>query len=413
MENNIQEIGFYEEIRHLYDQKTVELLKDFSKINKKIAIIQARKNFLIQCRRSQIFPRFINESCKNYEKLFEYHVCSTKVLNFISFIKKKHLNLEIKNTYGQLHTKGKIKYQKRCKILSILPEEMRTVYFERQKILFKNLKMKEECSLQRKFDKLKKTTTIQDNEEWFMNLTNKQFPNESKIVLGMGPKTSIAYKRKDLPIKNILSEVESCLDNINSNNDKNRLRAKCTNIITNHKYLHDSTRTPVEKELSRMTYITKKFLRENEDVIICRADKGNVTVAIKKEEYDQKMEALLSDENTYKKVSKIPITSLEQKNNEIVKELRHRNLIDDFTRNKLITHNSNEAKLYGVIKHHKDNFPARPIVTNIGTAQSKLSKWLCDYLTVFMSTEGIYNIKNSFELKKKIENLMKQSGSLE
>lgn len=41
------------------------------------------------------------------------------------------------------------------------------------------------------------------------------------------------------------------------------------------------------------------FLKENQNVIITRADKGNITVAIDKNKYINTVESMLKDEKTY------------------------------------------------------------------------------------------------------------------
>ena len=50
----------------------------------------------------------------------------------------------------------------------------------------------------------------------------------------------------------------------------------------------------------------KEFMRINPNIIFTKADKGNVTVAIERTEYVNKMEAMLSDTNTYVVVKKDP-----------------------------------------------------------------------------------------------------------
>jgi len=44
---------------------------------------------------------------------------------------------------------------------------------------------------------------------------------------------------------------------------------------------------------------TKKFVKEHPEVFFIRTDKGNVTVALNKSQYIEKMGSMLSDKNTY------------------------------------------------------------------------------------------------------------------
>jgi len=54
---------------------------------------------------------------------------------------------------------------------------------------------------------------------------------------------------------------------------------------------------------------TARFCKENPNIIFTRADKGNVTVAMDREEYNKKMEELLQDKNIY-----IPVKKSNKKN---------------------------------------------------------------------------------------------------
>lgn len=151
--------------------------------------------------------------------------------------------------------------------------------------------------------------------------------------------------------------------------------------------------------------MTRIFLKNNPNVIILRADKGNVTVAINRSDYEIKMSEILNDNNTYKEVSKIPICTLQTNNNKLVNELFRYKTIDERTKNKLITYNAVSAKMYGTIKHHKPGFPVRPVVSTIGTAQANLSRWLSDILTEYMNAHNKYNIKNSYDLLEHLSNI--------
>jgi len=55
---------------------------------------------------------------------------------------------------------------------------------------------------------------------------------------------------------------------------------------------------------------TKKFITHNPDVIVTRADKGNITVDLNRMDYNNKMEINLSDNNTYTLVQRNPINKL-------------------------------------------------------------------------------------------------------
>jgi hypothetical protein len=62
--------------------------------------------------------------------------------------------------------------------------------------------------------------------------------------------------------------------------------------------------TKFDQQLIQNHKKTKEFLKENSDIYIVNSDKCNKTVAISKENYDQKLDNLLSDESTYQVLKK-------------------------------------------------------------------------------------------------------------
>jgi len=56
--------------------------------------------------------------------------------------------------------------------------------------------------------------------------------------------------------------------------------------------------------------ITEKFVRNNNDIMFTKADKGSMTVALDKNDYREKMTNLLSDNNTYVIIKKDPTNGI-------------------------------------------------------------------------------------------------------
>ena len=79
--------------------------------------------------------------------------------------------------------------------------------------------------------------------------------------------------------------------------------------------------THIDKKFKIDLERIKKFIKQNPDILITRADKGNVTVIIKKSIYLEKTESLFCDEKYYEKITKNPLQSLEKKTNDLIKWL--------------------------------------------------------------------------------------------
>lgn len=99
-----------------------------------------------------------------------------------------------------------------------------------------------------------------------------------------------------------------------------------------------------------------------------KADKGNCFVVIDRTDYNEKMEALLSDQLTYKLVQKSPFAKIERELNHRLLELKKKNKIDESTYRKLRSTDAAPPAIRGSIKHHKPGYPLRPIVSCIGSA---------------------------------------------
>jgi len=76
---------------------------------------------------------------------------------------------------------------------------------------------------------------------------------------------------------------------------------------------------PLVTRLSYLHKVTKQFLQNNPNIIFTKADKDNITVALDRGSYIEKVEELLNDVNTYTVVKRSPIKSIENNLNNILK----------------------------------------------------------------------------------------------
>lgn len=162
-----------------------------------------------------------------------------------------------------------------------------------------------------------------------------------------------------------------------------------------------------EKYFLKGASITQKFMKENKDLIITRADKGNKTVILTEVMYKQKMEELLSDNSTYTLLNqkKIPLeTTMKHKNNTLISYLFEKKYINNSQKSQLTMRHSIPSRIYGLIKTHKPTHPLRPVVSTILSSSSKLNKFLANILGNLLN-QSKFNICNSTELKDIIVNM--------
>jgi len=74
--------------------------------------------------------------------------------------------------------------------------------------------------------------------------------------------------------------------------------------------------------------LCKKFLRENDELFVTKADKDQVTVIMKKQTYLNRMNLTLDNDSTYKRIKKDPLNSITNKTNKMLKLWADNKIID-------------------------------------------------------------------------------------
>ena len=147
-------------------------------------------------------------------------------------------------------------------------------------------------------------------------------------------------------------------------------------------------------------------LMELENIIIQKADKGNVVVLIDKNTYVTKLNNILSDKTKFVQVEfdkrNKELDYLLNKQNEIKKfleELKSTGVISGVVFKNLNPCGSQPGVLYGLCKVHKasdgQSPPFRPILSAINTPSYKIAKFLVPLLSEF--TKYKFVSKDSFE----------------
>ena len=123
-----------------------------------------------------------------------------------------------------------------------------------------------------------------------------------------------------------------------------------------------------------------KRLKTYDNIVILPADKGRVTVVMDKTDYNDKMDSLVNDKQTYEVLKRDPTPALQRKLNNKLLTLKKTDKIDFRRYNRLRCSVPQPPKLYGLPKLHKPNIPMRPIVSFCGSPTYQLSKCLTNVL---------------------------------
>ena len=132
-------------------------------------------------------------------------------------------------------------------------------------------------------------------------------------------------------------------------------------------------------------------LKNENNLVIQKADKGNTIVILDKDSYLKSVETLLKDSPKSKNIPVAPdknlnyIINSEKNATDLLKKLKNKNAISEETYNKLTPVCSKPVTLYGSAKVHTPFInglpPFRPILSAIGTPTYKLVKFFLSDIT--------------------------------
>ena len=152
-----------------------------------------------------------------------------------------------------------------------------------------------------------------------------------------------------------------------------------------------------------------KQLKQDPNIVIVPADKGNATVVMNTDEYKEKISTHLGDSNTYQELQNNPLKKVQSKLNSLLTTLKDKKAIEYNQYLHLRSNQLTVPRIYGLIKIHRENNPIRPITSFCGlflflfytynTAQF-LSKILTP-LTELSETK----LKNTLDIKQQLENI--------
>ncbi|XP_068691539.1 uncharacterized protein [Montipora foliosa] len=233
-----------------------------------------------------------------------------------------------------------------------------------------------------------------DRKNWVINLSHKPLSTAERSLLEKGPK--FAPTPRNIPVKDIVSEVEAAISRL-PDDSKDAIRTTTASLL--HR-----ARIPPHKNITKAEQKALKDLKNDPERVITKADKGNCFVVLDRSDYDTKMEALLSDPDTYQQVYKSPSTKIERELNSKLLALKRENKIDEATYRKLHSTDGSLPAIRGSIKHHKPGCPLRPIVSCIGSALYNTSKFLSDILSPIQNLNG-YSVLNSSQFAKQVANI--------
>ena len=212
-------------------------------------------------------------------------------------------------------------------------------------------------------------------KEGIVNLTGEQLDKNKIKLLNLGPKFVPTENRKR-PYKGIIQTTEICALDFEREGKFSFAKSLRQNIR------RITTKDLKKKHKNNLGFAERKPLTEmkhDKNVSIYPFDKRTGFLVIKEEEAIQKIEEQIWKS---KIINHDPTPTLLNKFQKELAKLRKENKCDNKTYFKWYPSDAIPPRLYGVIKAHKPekNYPMRTIVSTIGTAPYRTSKYLVDII---------------------------------
>ncbi|XP_069354553.1 uncharacterized protein [Maniola hyperantus] len=354
-------------------------VKQLARLRSKRVKLECGLEFTVQCRNNGVVPNFVRikpiKCIPDYESFFRN--ASEKLLQRVIRDYRCRLMQVNKQLYDlHLELTGMLHHELWSAIDAMTYSRSERIRFNTELVHSKKLrqlvggksknknKNKQQC-----YNYPQNSTQTDESRPPVVNLSS--VPIEENVLNALSKGLNFALTPRNIPIESIVCSIE---DTIVRNSIPAR-EAECLrqDIAT---FLRRA-KLP-QSNINREDRTALLDIRNNKDILILPADKGNATVIVDTEVYEDKINQLLADTNTYKKVNYNPTARTTNKIIKLLQALNDKNLLSQ-----LRPHNSTSPKIYGLPKIHKLNWPLRPIVSQIDSPTYKVSRHMATILKPF------------------------------
>ena len=366
--------NIFNTLKEKHGLNTLRAVRNYERLLKRQAKLKCDLRFLLTCKKENLTPNFARP---------KFSIKTT------TKIAKKIGRTILEHEIGNKHqTKNKIKEQILSSsnhlksALSFL--EYKAIQYRLRSNVSKRIK-KWKALQSKKLENLrKKETRNKDAQETnrlpniVHNFSSYQLSNEEQKALSYGldhyiPER-IDKRRLEVEFENLYQNILWSADKIGEE-EKLNLKTKFLNCFKNY----NTIKTPYEYR-----EIVKK-LSDNQDIFLLKQDKGRGIVIMDRSKYVEKSLEILQT-NKFTELQEDPTAQFETRVQTCLRKMKKR--FDAATYKNIYPTASRPGRFYGTAKLHKiaegctnvNQLPIRPIISNIGTATYKTSKYLAKLL---------------------------------
>lgn len=231
-----------------------------------------------------------------------------------------------------------------------------------------------------------------------LNLSSRSFTPSQMSLLNQGlkynPPLPPSNKDKDV----LIAHIEKSLRYVQPSEQLPILQ-KVDSLVNNFK--GDSIPRQTRAMVSELKPLCNSLEKDN--LVICKADKGNCVVILDKSSYIEKTSSFLNSQD-FELLSKNPLNSYSALLRKSLKT--HTDFFKTYQvfPSSLISTNPSTPRLYSLPKIHKKEFPIRPVVSFMNSPAYKLSSFLSKILPDLLGFQPLYSVKNTHDLISKLNN---------
>ena len=156
------------------------------------------------------------------------------------------------------------------------------------------------------------------------------------------------------------------------------------------------------KNLSKKETKALNDLKDRENIVVTKADKGGAIVVTDVSDYIEEANRQLSNRTVYKKVEENPTSLHAAYVDNTIEGLKLQGHLDEKMANQLKTSNPKTPRLYLLPKIHKPGNPGRPVVSSIGCHTERISKYVDHHLQPLNKSLPSY-VQDTTDFLKKLE----------
>ncbi|KAL1402419.1 hypothetical protein pipiens_019763, partial [Culex pipiens pipiens] len=251
--------------------------------------------FLLNCRKCKVVP-----TCLNYRmRIWLSSEVSRQELKQLERKQKLRLiSVVISDTMRQLEH---LRSTKRCLCEKLKNNTKAADWKEIEEVVEAKAAKQYHLAKEREVKKLdnlkkKRITSVRSEPTWVENTTNTELPDFMERTLLLGPNYNVQNNRS-IPYVRFVADVENAIrkktdfvgedveEAAKKRTEAEDMRAEVSNMISNYvnyqHQQHPKENNWIQQDIMR----SKHFLRENDQLYVTRADKGNKVVVIGAEEY--------------------------------------------------------------------------------------------------------------------------------